>query len=222
MASFQEDSQASNFTTLTLHMPTPSLVLLYGSIHDDDSRMAANFAEPFATTEMCRYCFDVIIFDLSNVNGVQTHSSTPQPPPPFMEGLPPMIECPLFITWDKRDAASSVDYRLRGCIGTLSPRPLATAVRDFALTSAFRDQRFDPMRIEEVPNLRVGVSLLVKYEACSDVYDWQVGVHGILIKFHTEGQQYSATYLPEVAKEQRYEQALHTVGYGEHLISLFF
>jgi uncharacterized protein (TIGR00296 family) len=139
---------------------------------------------------------------------VQTHDSTsqpitttiPPPIPPFMEGLSP---CPLFITWEKRDVASSVDYRLRGCIGTLSPRPLATAVREYALTSAFGDRRFDPVRVEEVPNLRVGVSLLVKYEVCSDVYDWQVGVHGILIKFHTEGLQYSATYLPEVAKEQR-------------------
>lgn len=33
-------------------------------------------------------------------------------------------------------------------------------------------------------------------------YDWTVGTHGILIAFNHGGQEYSATYLPEVAPEQ--------------------
>jgi uncharacterized protein (TIGR00296 family) len=151
---------------------------------------------------MCRYCFDVIIQDLFETNAVTTQSLTSTRPPPFMEGLLPTTECPLFITWDKKENASSADYRLRGCIGTLVPRPLATAIGDFALSSAFRDQRFTPIRAEEVPSLRVGVSLLINVEVCSDVYDWQVGVHGIIIKFYIDGQQFSGTYLPEVAKDQ--------------------
>jgi AMMECR1 domain-containing protein len=40
------------------------------------------------------------------------------------------------------------------------------------------------------------------------VYDWQVGVHGILINF-TDAQQrsYTATYLPEVARDHGMTQA---------------
>jgi len=50
------------------------------------------------------------------------------------------------------------------------------------------------------------VSLLVEYEDCCDCFDWIVGIHGILIKFMYGTIQYSATYLPEVAKEQRWNQ----------------
>eukprot|EP00577_Skeletonema_sp_RCC1716_P020880 CAMPEP_0113385428 /NCGR_PEP_ID=MMETSP0013_2-20120614/7461_1 /TAXON_ID=2843 ORGANISM="Skeletonema costatum, Strain 1716" /NCGR_SAMPLE_ID=MMETSP0013_2 /ASSEMBLY_ACC=CAM_ASM_000158 /LENGTH=305 /DNA_ID=CAMNT_0000268183 /DNA_START=65 /DNA_END=982 /DNA_ORIENTATION=- /assembly_acc=CAM_ASM_000158 len=104
-------------------------------------------------------------------------------------------------------------YELRGCIGTLAPRHLQHALSEFAITSALHDQRFDPISLHELPLLRVGVSLLVKYEECQDCLDWIVGVHGIIIKFSSskgmrgmEQQYYSATFLPEVAKEQCWNQ----------------
>lgn len=100
------------------------------------------------------------------------------------------------------------DYDLRGCIGTLAPKSLTTAISEFAITSALHDQRFDPIELHELPYLRVGVSLLVKYETCTNCYDWDVGKHGILIKFTTNQRRhsYSATYLPEVAYEQQWSQ----------------
>ena len=101
------------------------------------------------------------------------------------------------------------DYDLRGCIGTLAPKSLTTAISEFAITSALHDQRFDPIELHELPYLRVGVSLLVKYETCTNCYDWDVGKHGIIIKFTTNEQRrhnYSATYLPEVAYEQQWSQ----------------
>lgn len=54
-------------------------------------------------------------------------------------------------------------------------------IGDYALTSALKDCRFDPVSLDEVKHLRVAVSLLVKYEECSD---WNVGTHGIIINFH--------------------------------------
>lgn len=98
------------------------------------------------------------------------------------------------------------EFELRGCIGTLSPRPLISAVKEYALTSAFRDRRFDPIRKHELPHLRVAVSLLVNYEECSHCYDWIVGTHGIIIDFFHGTSQYSATYLPEVPLEQGWTQ----------------
>lgn len=100
------------------------------------------------------------------------------------------------------------DYNLRGCIGTLAPKSLKTALSEFAITSALHDNRFDPIAEQELPFLRVGVSLLVKYEECKHCFDWDVGVHGIIIKFESLNKRgaYSATYLPEVAHEQQWSQ----------------
>ena len=151
------------------------------------------------------------------------------------------LESPLFVTWEKRRSSftpavspissgfttptssnilsdddssdrDSSEYDLRGCIGTLAPRQLQKALSEFALSSAFVDRRFDPITLHEVQDLRVGVSLLVKYEECKNCFDWKVGTHGIIIKFEVDrkgktfGELYSATYLPEVAYEQRWNQ----------------
>lgn len=50
------------------------------------------------------------------------------------EGVVPSFEdvnTALFVTWNIH-----AQKRLRGCIGTLEPRPLHAALRDYALTSA--------------------------------------------------------------------------------------
>jgi uncharacterized protein (TIGR00296 family) len=123
-------------------------------------------------------------------------------------------------------ATTAAAYDLRGCIGTLAKRNLQHALSEFAITSALHDRRFDPISIHELPMLRVGVSLLVKYEVCQDCLDWVVGVHGIIIKFgsnNNTGEQYSATYLPEVAKDQSWNQKeavvslIRKAGYHGHV-----
>ena len=123
-------------------------------------------------------------------------------------------------------ATAAAAYDLRGCIGTLTKRNLQHALSEFAITSALHDRRFDPISIHELPMLRVGVSLLVKYEVCQDCLDWVVGVHGIIIKFgsnNNTGEQYSATYLPEVAKDQSWNQKeavvslIRKAGYHGHV-----
>lgn len=92
-----------------------------------------------------------------------------------------------------------------GCIGSLAPRSLAELPK-YALKSAFHDSRFEPLRPDELPDLEVGVSLLVNYEEADHVLDWVVGTHGIIINFELNGEDYSATYLPEVASEQGWTQ----------------
>jgi AMME syndrome candidate gene 1 protein len=201
-------------------------------------------------------------------------TSITQPAATFVDGLPhENVECPLFVTWERKRPLSrfhmssssskhnnsndqqqqnnAAIFELRGCIGTLSPRPLATSIGEYALISAFKDKRFDPVRWTEVPHLRVAVSLLVQYEECRNCHDWHVGVHGIVIRWRegdstnaavadsdvcrqtddkdtasntarstpsntravsatsvstTTGRDYSATYLPEVAADQGWDQ----------------
>jgi len=139
-----------------------------------------------ATEEMCIYCFDVLA----------GHFEERIPPiPSFVNG----IERPLFVTWETYENG---EWELRGCIGCLSPRPLSD-LQEYTYSSAFRDRRFHPIANHELQNLRCSVSLLVNYELATNCFDWEIGVHGIIIEFRDQsGKKFNATYLPEVAAEQ--------------------
>ncbi|XP_014323654.1 AMMECR1-like protein isoform X3 [Myotis myotis] len=156
------------------------------------------------TAEMCCYCFDVLYCHLYGF---------PQPRLPRFTNDP----YPLFVTWK-----TGRDKRLRGCIGTFSAMNLHSGLREYTLTSALKDSRFPPLTREELPKLSCSVSLLTNFEDASDYLDWEVrtaafgtlrciwvrvGVHGIRIEFINEkGVKRTATYLPEVAKEQDWDQ----------------
>lgn len=108
---------------------------------------------------------------------------------------------PLFVTWKV-----GREKRLRGCIGTFNALNLHTGLREYAVTSAFKDSRFSPITWEEVSRLHVSVSILRHFEDSEDYMDWEIGVHGIRIEFYTEkGSKRTATYLPEVAPEQGWD-----------------
>ena len=92
----------------------------------------------------------------------------------------PKNPSPLFVTWD---TVSSGSKSLRGCIGSLSPQPLASGLRSYALTSALRDRRFSPVSRSEVPSLHCTVSLLRGFEEGLGWRDWVPGKHGIVVEF---------------------------------------
>ncbi|CAN0355226.1 unnamed protein product [Pylaiella littoralis] len=139
-----------------------------------------------ATREMCAYCFDVIV----------AHFNDHEPPPPSFATT---YVCGMFVTWDKHEQGTE---NLRGCIGTLSPQAISQ-LRDYTYSSALNDRRFSPIEPSELSSLDLSVSLLVEYEPARHWEDWEVGVHGIVIKFNDDrGSKYSATFLPEVAAEQ--------------------
>lgn len=230
---------------------------------DDDDELRA-------TKNMCYACMDILMEELwsrsqqktngnnnkrqqsrnggtANTNNYSDHPALAL----VLEDLGPMgasIECPLFVTWEKKSQQQPSFYtsatttttmkrswNLRGCIGTLSPRLFITALPEYALISSLQDRRFRPIAWSELSQLRCAVSMLIKYETCQTVFDWTVGVHGILIKFSippasassnhsrqssstmcsssSSSKVYSATYLPEVAKEQNWtkEQAVHSL-----------
>ena len=69
--------------------------------------------------------------------------------------------------------------------------------------SAMKDSRFSPVGRDELPKLHVSVSILCHFVDAADFLDWEIGVHGIRIEFYTErGSKKTATYLPEVPREQ--------------------
>jgi len=72
---------------------------------------------------------------------------------------------------------------LRGCIGTFTSSALEKNLPKYVLIAALNDSRFSPISLKEVPDLQVGVSLLVNFEPASHPLDWEVGKHGIEIDF---------------------------------------
>lgn len=156
-----------------------------------------------ATDEMCLHCFDVLLKYILKEKMTSGEVD-------FLQRISPNITCPLFVTWDirqlniKSKLAESTDklehkdmndiYVLRGCIGSLSPKTLKSALSEYALASALQDRRFQPISQNEIPFLRVAVSLLVQYEECNHVHDWEIGKHGIIIKFSKNDVHYSGRW----------------------------
>nr|CDI56858.1 related to AMME syndrome candidate gene 1 protein [Melanopsichium pennsylvanicum 4] len=77
--------------------------------------------------------------------------------------------------------------RLRGCIGTFEPYPLAQGLAEYASISAFKDGRFNPISSTELCRLECCVSLLTGFEDCDDYLDWEIGTHGIYIHVPNPG-----------------------------------
>ncbi|XP_075676956.1 uncharacterized protein CG5902-like [Dermatophagoides pteronyssinus] len=143
-----------------------------------------------ASNEMCFFCFDVLYAHL--------YQKTSPGRPNFANN-----SYPLFVTWKIGN-----DRRLRGCIGTFNSIPLHSGLRDYALTSALRDHRFDPITKDELTNLHVSVSVLINFEQAIDYKDWIIGIHGIRIEFRLDsGSKRTATFLPEIASEQNWNHS---------------
>lgn len=154
-----------------------------GHLNDASQSMAGSMPE------MCFYCFEVLYRELHNLEEPRTPSFTNDP-------------YPLFVTWK-----IGKDKRLRGCIGTFSAMRLHSGLREYAITSALKDSRFSPITRDEIQRLTVSVSILQGFEEARGYLDWTLGVHGIRIEFYNErGSKRTATYLPQVATEQGWDQ----------------
>jgi AmmeMemoRadiSam system protein A len=87
---------------------------------------------------------------------------------------------------------------LRGCIGLLRfDVPLWENVRDAAAAAALDDPRFYPVGADELPDLRIEVSVLEPPVRIADPSQFQAGRHGIVI----EKGSWRGLLLPQVAPE---------------------
>ena len=119
-------------------------------------------------------------------------SGEPAPVPEFEPWLAEPKGC--FVTLTKAG-------RLRGCIGHIFPKEsLAAAVVDNARSAAIRDTRFPAVTPEEVPGLRIEISILTPPEPLVFGSPEELlaklvpGRDGVVLKIHG----HSATYLPQV------------------------
>lgn len=87
---------------------------------------------------------------------------------------------------------------LRGCIGNFfSDKPLYRTVAEMALSAAFKDPRFSPLREDELDGIDFEISVLSPLRQIDDVAEIEVGRHGIFI---TKGAS-RGVLLPQVASE---------------------
>ena len=88
---------------------------------------------------------------------------------------------------------------LRGCMGTFADhRLLAKNIRDMAPMAATQDHRFTSIKISEMEQLCIELSVLTPKRRVQDIDEIQVGRHGIFLE--KDGAR--GTLLPQVALRQ--------------------
>jgi AmmeMemoRadiSam system protein B/AmmeMemoRadiSam system protein A len=104
--------------------------------------------------------------------------------------------CGAFVTLTKND-------KLRGCIGRfVATEPLYKVVQDMALAAALEDRRFSPVKLNEMEEIEIEISVLTPLKPISSPDEFELGKHGIyMIKNGRSG-----TFLPQVAHDTQWNK----------------
>src|SRR5258708_34799344 len=95
------------------------------------------------------------------------------------------------------------DGDLRGCIGSIrAVEPLYKAVASSAISAAFRDPRFPPLRPGELEHLELEISVMGPIEPVTNIEDIVVGRDGLII---SRGPC-AGLLLPQVATEYGWDR----------------
>ena len=87
---------------------------------------------------------------------------------------------------------------LRGCVGTCFPtRPLYETVIEMTEAAASRDRRVPPISANELPHIRIDLSVLSPLQLVDDPLSLQVGKHGL----HVANGEMRGVLLPQVATQ---------------------
>ncbi len=86
---------------------------------------------------------------------------------------------------------------LRGCIGNFKEEPLYIQIQRTAVSSALNDPRFIPVRLEELKDIQIEISVLSPMQRINSIEELELGRHGIYV---TDGVR-SGVFLPQVAEE---------------------
>lgn len=111
----------------------------------------------------------------------------------------------------------TLEGELRGCIGTIEParHTLAEEVVANAISAAMNDPRFDPVKAEELSNLRYSVDVLFPAEV-AEMKDLDPGVYGVIVEDESGSRR--GLLLPDIAgienAEQQVEIAARKAGIG--------
>ncbi len=113
---------------------------------------------------------------------------------PLVRGFEPLLENKqgAFVTLNKHG-------QLRGCIGHMAEdTPLCEVIGSMALSAAFNDRRFNPLKLDELEDIEIEISVLTPYQKIEDVAEIVIGRDGVILE---KGGSRSV-FLPQVAPEQ--------------------
>jgi uncharacterized protein len=125
-----------------------------------------------------------------------------------LEGRTPVLTVEDYDEALRRPAGAFVTLRtkrgdLRGCIGSIRAlEPLCKAVLSSAVSAAFRDPRFFPVRPDEMAELDLEISVMGPIEPVSNVEEIEVGRDGLII---SRGR-FAGLLLPQVATEYGWDR----------------
>jgi len=101
----------------------------------------------------------------------------------------------LFVTLHKHG-------ELRGCIGYVQGyKDIASSVLEMAQAAAFRDPRFSPLRLSELSELEIEISVLSELIPVKDISEIVIGRDGLILQ-HPYG---SGLLLPQVPVEWHWD-----------------
>lgn len=87
---------------------------------------------------------------------------------------------------------------LRGCIGLMEAvEPLCLTIARMARAAGLEDPRFPPVSEEELPEIRMEISVLSSLEPVRNIEEIEVGKHGLRI----QRGYHAGVLLPQVATE---------------------
>ncbi|MFZ8792947.1 MAG: TIGR00296 family protein [Acidilobaceae archaeon] len=117
----------------------------------------------------------------------------------------PEIElyAPVFVTLEKVTVKEGVRGRvLRGCIGFIEPVfPLGVAVIESAVSSAFNDPRFPPLRSRELKEVVLTLTILGGRVEVRRLDDVTIGRDALYVERGLHARLFSGILLPEVPVE---------------------
>lgn len=117
---------------------------------------------------------------------------------PLARGFSPVLQLDLgaFVTL-------RINGELRGCIGYMrEDMPLCEVVGSMAIQSAFNDQRFSPLSLDELQKSEIEISVLTPAKPIGNYTEIVLGRDGVVIK--KGGRQ--AVFLPQVAAEMNWDR----------------
>jgi len=118
----------------------------------------------------------------------------------------------VFVTLNK-------DGQLRGCIGRIieEKEPLYEVVSEMALAAALEDPRFVPVKLEEMKEIEMEISVLSPLKKIKDPFkEIEIGKYGVLVQ---KGFN-SGVFLPQVATENNWDLEMFMGELCEHKAGL--
>lgn len=103
--------------------------------------------------------------------------------------------CGLFVTLKKKG-------ELRGCIGLVRGiEPLNQAIGEMAVAAATHDPRFPPVRLNELADIDIEISVLTPMSKVENVSEIKIGCDGLMLQY----RGHSGLLLPQVAVEWNWD-----------------